>query len=187
MDLITDEFLSARIGEPLEARLRKSDKFQHHMKSLHKASQAFTKDTSISKKDWKLYDRLEEEWSEYNIAYGEESYRLRFEDGVQLAAERQIRLEGSVLSVKDMTHLVYMYDAVKQLNKLLLGAWDIHDRESGILEELNRVCDVIENGTCAKIRLRGEDEMYECLTDIMDDQKLSPEERAKKLTVYDGK
>lgn len=55
MDLITDEFLSARTREPLEARLRKSDKFQQHMKSLHKASQAFTKDTDISKKDWKLY------------------------------------------------------------------------------------------------------------------------------------
>ncbi|MCI9127832.1 MAG: hypothetical protein HFG28_11740 [Eubacterium sp.] len=113
MDLITDEFLSTRTGEPLEAKLRKSDKFQQHMKSLHKASQAFTKDTSISKKDWKLYDRLEEEWSEYNIAYGEASYRLGFEDGVQLAAERKICLEGSVLSVKDMIHLVYMYDALK--------------------------------------------------------------------------
>lgn len=49
MDLITDEFLSARTGESLEARLRKSGKFQQHMKSLHKASQAFTKDTDISK------------------------------------------------------------------------------------------------------------------------------------------
>lgn len=80
-----------------------------------------------------------------------------------------------------------MYDAVKQLNKLLFGTWDIHDRESGILEQLDRVCDVIENGTCAEIRLRGEDEMYECLTDIMDDQELSPKERARKLTGVDGK
>lgn len=187
MDFITDEFLSVRTGEPLEARLRKSDKFQQQMKSLHEASQAFTKDTNISKKDWKLYDRLEGEWSEYNIAYGEESYRLGFEDGVRLASERRIRLEGSVLSVKDMTHLIYMYDAVRKLNKLLLGTWDIHERDSGILGELDRVCDVIENGTCAEIRLRGENELYECLTDIMDDQELSPEERARKLTEFDGK
>ena len=186
MDYITDELVFARTGEPLEARIRKSEKFQQRVKSLHKASQAFTKDTNISKKDWKLYDRLEDKWLKYNAAYGEEAYRLGFEDGVQLAAEREIRLKGSVLSVKDMTHLIYMYDAVKQLNKLLLGAWDIHDKDSGVLEELDRVCDVIEDGVCAEIRLRGEDEMYEYLTNIMDKSRLSPEERAKRLTEFNG-
>lgn len=181
MDLITDEFLSARTGEPLEARLRKSDKFQRHMKSLHKASKAFAGESGLSGKCWKLYDRLEDEWTKYNITYGEESYRLGFEDGVKLAAEQQIRLEGSVLSVKDMTHLVYVYDALKKLNGLLLGEWEIHNRKEGILEELDRVCDVIEDGTCAEIRLRGEDEMYECLTDILDEVGKAPEERAKLL------
>ena len=117
----------------------------------------------------------------YNSAYGEESYRMGFEDGVQLAKEREIRVKGSVLSVKDMTHLVYMYDAVKKLNKLLLGVWDIHDRECGVLEELDRVCDVIEDGICAEIRLQGEDEMYERLADILDNPEMSPEERAERL------
>lgn len=182
MDFITDELLFARTGEPLEERIRKSERFQRQMKCLHKASRTFAKDSGLSKKDQKLYDRLEEEWSKYNISYGEESYRLGFEDGVQIAAEHDIRLKGSVLSVKDMTHLIYMYDAVKKLNKLLLGDWNIHGRENGILEELDRVCDVIEDGVCAEIRLRGEDEMYECLTDIMDNPELAPEERAKKLT-----
>lgn len=186
MDYINDELISARTGDPLEARLRKSEKFQHRMKFLHKASQAFAKDTSISKKDWKLYDRLEDEWSKYDAAYGEEAYRLGFEDGVQLAAEREIRLKGSVLSVKDMTHLIYMYDAVKHLNKLLLGAWDIHERDSGVLGELDRVCDVIEDGVCAEIRLCGEDKMYEVLTDIIDRSEVPPEERAKRLTEFDG-
>lgn len=106
---------------------------------------------------------------------------MGFEDGVQLAKEREIRVKGSVLSVKDMTHLVYMYDAVKKLNKLLLGVWDIHDRECGVLEELDRVCDVIEDGICAEIRLQGEDEMYERLADILDNPEMSPEERAERL------
>ena len=47
--------------------------------------------------------------------------RLGFEDGVQLAFEKEIRVNGSVLDVKDMTHLVYVYDSIKKLNKLLLG------------------------------------------------------------------
>lgn len=184
MDVISEEFVFARTGEPLEARIRNSDSFQQRMKSLHEAEKAFTRDCVKSDECWKAFDRLEDEWSKYNIRYGEESYRLGFEDGVQLASEREIRAKGSVLDVKDMTHLVSVYDAIKKLNKLLLGEWEIYGRDGGTLQELDRVCDVIEHGVCAEIRLRGEDEMYECLADILDDSEAPPEERAKKLTEY---
>ena len=185
MDLITDEFVFARTGEPLETRLKNSDSFRQQMKSLHEAAKQFTRDSVISDECWKAFDRLEDEWGKYNIRYGEESYRLGFEDGVQLASEREIRAKGSVLDGKDMAHLVSIYDAVKKLNKLLLGEWEIHGRDGGVLEELDRVCDVIEHGICAEIRLRGEDDMYECLADILDDAGRTPEERAKLLTGKD--
>ena len=185
MDFISDEFVFARTDEPLETRLKDSDSFQQQMKSLHEASKAFTRDSVKSDECWKAFDRLEDEWSKYNIRYGEESYRLGFEDGVQMASEKEIRSKGSVLDVKDMTHLVYVYDAIKKLNKLLLGEWEIYGRDGGILEELDRVCDVIEGGICAEIRLRGEDEMYECLADILDDVGKVPEERARMLTGQD--
>lgn len=185
MDVISERFVAARTGEPLEKRLKKSDSFQRQMKSLHEASKAFTRDSVKSDEDWKAFDRLEDEWSKYNIQYGEESYRLGFEDGVQLASEREIRVKGSVLDVQDMAHLVSMYDAVKKLNKLLLGEWEIHGRDGGVLEELDRVCDVIEHGVCAELRFRGEDEMYECLADILDDAGKAPEERARMLTGLD--
>lgn len=181
LDFLSDEFVFARTGEPLEDRLRKSKRFQQQMKSLHKASKAFSGDSGLSKKDRKLYDMLEDEWTKYNSVYGEESYRLGFEDGVQLAAEHMVRANGSVLSVKDMTHLIYVYDALKKLNKLLLGTWEVHNGAGGILEELNRVCDVIESGVCAEIRLQGEDGMHEQLEDILDDSEMSPEDRAKRL------
>ena len=184
MDFISEEFLAARTGEALEARLRDSDTFRQQMKSLHEASKAFSKDSGMSKKDWKLYDVLENEWTKYNIQYGEESYRLGFEDGMQIASEREIRTKGSVLSFQDMTHLIYLYDAVKKLNMFLLGEWDNYDRDRGALKELDRVCKVIENGACAEIRLREEDETYECLTDILDNSEIAPEERAKMLTDY---
>lgn len=185
MDFLSGEFIFARTGEPLEERLRKSERFQQQMKSLHKESKAFAANSGLSKRDWKLYDKLEDEWTKYNSVYGEESYCLGFEDGVQLAAEHKVRVKGSVLSAQDMTHLVYMYDSIKKLNKILLGAWDIHDRECGILEELDRVYDVIEGGVCAEIRLQGEDEMHECLEDILDNPEMSPEERAERLVEFD--
>ena len=53
---------------------------------------AWTRDSVKSDECWKAFDRLEEEWGKYNIRYEEESYRLGFEDGVQLASEREIRL-----------------------------------------------------------------------------------------------
>ncbi len=185
MDLITDEFVFAHMGEPLKTRLKNSDSFQRQMKSLHEAAKEFTRDSVKSDECWKVFDRLEDEWSKYNIRYGEESYRLGFEDGVQLASEREIRAKGSVLDGKDMAHLVSIYDAVKKLNKLLLGEWEIHGRDGGVLEELDRVCDVIEHGICAALRLREEDEMYERLADILDDTGKAPEERAKLLTGED--
>lgn len=185
MSFISEEFLTARIGEALEARLRSSDKFQQKMKDLLKASKTFSKASDLSKKDWKLFDALENEWTEYDIMYGEESYRLGFEDGMQIASEREIREKGTVLSFKDMTHLIYLYDAIKKLNVFLLGEWDNYDRDSGTLKELDRVCKVIEDGTCAEIRLRGEDEMFECLEDILDNQEVTPEERARVLTGFE--
>ena len=84
MDFISKEFLVARTGEALEARLRDSDTFRQQMKSLHEASKAFSKDSGMSE----------------------------------------------------------------------------------------------------KFRLRGEDENYECLTDILDNSEIAPEERAKMLTDY---
>jgi hypothetical protein len=181
VDFVTDEFILARTGEVLEARLRGSEKFQQQVKALHEASKAFLKGSGTSKRCWKLYDILEDEWTKYNILYGEEAYRLGFEDGVQVASERQIRVEGSVLSVKDMTHLIYLYDAIRELNKLLFGEWEIHGRDGGIIGVLDRVCDVIEDGAYAEVRMCGEDEMYECLTDILDNPRMTPEERAEKL------
>lgn len=50
MDVISDEFILARTGEPLEARIRENNKFQQQIKSLHEASNAFSKGSGISKK-----------------------------------------------------------------------------------------------------------------------------------------
>ena len=74
---------------------------------------------------------------------------------------------------------------MKKLNKLLLGAWEIHDRECGVLEELDQACDVIEDGICAEIRLLEEDEMHEFLADILDNKEMLPEERAERLAEPD--
>jgi len=52
---------------------------------------------------------------------------------VRLASEKEIRAKGSVLDVQDMTHLVYLYDAVKKLNVFLLGEWDNPEERAKML------------------------------------------------------
>ena len=54
MDLITDEFVFARTGEPLETRLKNSGAFRQQMESLRKASKAFTRDSVKSDECWKV-------------------------------------------------------------------------------------------------------------------------------------
>ena len=53
MDLITDEFVFARTGEPLETRLKDSDSFRQQMKSLHGAAKKFTRDSVKSDECWR--------------------------------------------------------------------------------------------------------------------------------------
>lgn len=85
-----------------------------------------------------------------------------------------------------MTYLIYVYDAIKQLNKAMLGTYELHDKKGGVLGALDRVFDVIENGVSSKIRLRGEDEVLEYVFKILDNPNLPPEERAK-MMVNQGK
>ena len=102
MSIISEKFFAARTGEVLEARLRESDKYQKNMEDLHKALRVFSKAAGLSKKNWKLYDALDDALTEYNIMYGEESYHLGLEDGMQIASEREIRKKGSILDRKSV-------------------------------------------------------------------------------------
>lgn len=181
MDFVSQEFVSGRMAEALAERLRASGKFRQQMKRLREVSHAFVRKSGKKQGNWKLYDKLENEWIQYSSLYGEEAYLLGVEDGMQIATERQIRMKKSVLSVRDMTHLIYMYDAIKKLNTVLLGAWEIDGRSDGVMGTLDRVLDIIEDGVCSEIKLFGEDESFEYLYKILDDQEITPEERAKRL------
>ena len=57
MDVISEEFVFARTGEPLETRLKSSDSFRQQMKSLHEAAKDFTRDSVKSDECWKEIGR----------------------------------------------------------------------------------------------------------------------------------
>lgn len=92
MDFLSDELIFACVGEPLEQRLRKSERFRQQTQSLSNTSKEFAENFILSEKDKALFERMDDAWSEYSSVYGEEVYRMGFEEGVQLAAERTIRV-----------------------------------------------------------------------------------------------
>lgn len=184
MEFVFDEFVNARMAEALEENLRINEKFQSKQKRLHKIFNIWQKYFvgEEDKEKWLALNQLEEAMAEHTYLYGKEAYKLGYYDGIQVGEEHQLDGNRSILSQKDMTHLVYVYDAVKKLNEVMLGEWLTHFREDGgVFGALDRVYDVIEHSACSRIRLLGEEESYEVLIGILDDKSATPEERAKLL------
>ena len=80
-----------------------------------------------------------------------------------------------------MIHIMYIYDAVKKLNFIMLGEDGVYDKEEGILGTLGRICDLVYNGVSYKFELLGEDEADERISYILDKPGCTPETRAAML------
>lgn len=174
---ISKEFILARLGGELEKRLHENRAFQQQTQVLHKASSAFKSGCGMGKQGWKLYDEFEEEYSKYHCQYAEESFRLGFEDGLQMAAEHQIKMNKSVLQAKDMEHMVYLYDAAKKLAAVLLGEGEVRYGE-GVLKDFDRIFQVIASGACLEIKMLGEYEAMEKIENVLENKEMSPNEKA---------
>ena len=79
-----------------------------------------------------------------------------------------------------MTRLISVYDAVRELKKVLLGSVDEHWEEAGAFRVFEQIFDVINSATSAKIKFLG-DEMIDKIISILNDETMRPEERAKQL------
>ena len=77
----------------------------------------------------------------------------------------------------DMTHLIYLYDAVKKLNVFLLGEWDNYDRDRGTLKELDNVFEVIYRNSHT-VYSGNPEEGKELFLKILMSRNLTPEQRA---------
>lgn len=181
MKQLTEEFISARM-ETLEEVLRADTEFQQQTKVLHGASHAFKNGCGMTSEGWKLYDEFEEQFTKYNCLYSEEAYRLGFEDAIQVAAEHQLKMKKSVLNNRDIEHMIYLYDAVKKLKVVLLGHDEACYAKDGVLKEFDRIFQVIESGVCSEIAMFGEDDATDKIVSILNNDRVSPKEKAGILT-----
>lgn len=181
MEKLSDKLVETRMGDPLEKRLQKDQKFRKRQAELAGILRECCSAPETTKQQVEKSDKIWDSIGRYNYSYGEAAYRLGYEDGVRVGVEQKASGKRSLLSLEDMTDLVRMYDAVKQLNVTLYGSNEYHEKDEGVLEALERVYYVIHNGIGYKLEFLGEDESDESITSILDEIDGSPEKRAKML------
>ena len=175
-----DNLVKVRMGEALEEELRKDINFQQRQKEWRNAAKEFDSMVSMTQEQWFAFERVEDVFLSYNSAYGEAAYKMGFSDGIQLRWEQEAGEEKSFLSFEDMIRLISVYDAARQLKKVLLGSVDEHWEEAGAFSVFEHIFDVISSAVSTKIKFLG-DEMIDKIISILNDETMRPEERAKQL------
>lgn len=181
MTINIDELVKVRTGETLEVELRKNADFLLKQQEWREAIKKFDDMISTSSEQWLSLQSVEDIFLEYNSSYGEVAYRLGYSDGVMIGVEQELDGKKSVLSFEDMTNLISVYDAIRQLKKVLLGRMDERWEDAGAFSEFERVFNVIINASFAKIKFLGDDKAIKIITEILSDETLKPEEKARRL------
>lgn len=181
MQHITDEFISLRLGEPMEERLQGMHNFRDKLKKICRVQEKMKHAVALTKELRELWEENDRLNAEYNGIYAKEAYRLGYGDAVQIESEHQIRSERSVLTAEDMEHMVCIYDVIERLEDILLGETPFHDREGGMMGVMRRIFCVLEDSVCSEIAMRGEEELDEYLTEVLDNKDKSAGERARML------
>ncbi len=178
MDMLSDEIVITRTGEALEKELKKAGHYKK-LKEISDITKIWRK--GMTEKTLELYDKVEDKVIQYISFYTETAYRLGVKDGIRLGMEQGADGKKTILSLEDMVHIMYIYDAVKKLNFIMLGEDGVYDKEEGILGTLGRICDLVYNGVSYKFELLGEDEADERISYILDKPGCTPETRAAML------
>ena len=82
-----------------------------------------------------------------------------------------------MISIRDMTDLIYIYDACDSLNTTLLGVELMVGFHEGVLGALSRIHTVIERNAAEELKKNDYKEVW----NIVDNTSIPPEERAKML------
>jgi len=178
MDMLSDEIVITRTGEALEEELKKAG-YHKKLKEIADITKVWRK--GMTGETLELYDRVEDKVMQYISFYAETAYRFGVKDGIRLGMEQGADGKKTILSLEDMVHIMYIYDAVKKLNLIMLGEDGVYDKEEGVLGTLGRICDLIYNGASYKLCLLGEDETDDRISYIIDKPGCTPEERAAML------
>jgi len=181
MESLLKELTNERTGEPLEKELRKRTDFQQRQTEWRDATHKFDDMVKMTKEQWMAFDEIEEMFLKYNYICIEEAYKMGYADGILVGMERMPDGRKSVLSLEDMAVLISVYDYFRQMKKVMLGRMDEHWEDAGAFKVFEYIYNVIDNATCAEIKLLGDDESSKRISSILCNDSITAEERAKLL------
>jgi hypothetical protein len=181
MENVPEKLVKNRMAEPLETELQKRGIIQNQQADMKRALDKWNDGLEMTEEIMEAYTGVEDAIARYCYVYGETAYCLGYSDGRLTGMEQGADGKKSVLSLEDMTSLVYMYDAIKKLNITMLGDIITHQKENGVFGALDRIYNVIFNCVCAEITLADEDKQERHVFSILDEDTSLPEKRARKL------
>ena len=168
MENLMKDIVASRMSGQLECHLEKDEEFKKCKKSFLLLFDKLQEKLDGNKKESRLLDEMNKAMNDYICKYGEAAYCLGFHDGME---------ELPCIGVEDMTHLIYIMDAYRELNIAFCGEEMMLGFDEGCIGALSRIYKVIAHNVCAEMRendFAKEDE-------VLLDASLTPEERAKKL------
>lgn len=184
MENLMKDIVANRMADPLECQLEKNVEFQDCRERVSHLFDKLKNKLAGSRKKSKLLDEVGKAMNDYTCRYGEMAYYLGFHDGMSVGLEhgnicsqKEDRTEQTGMSIEDMTHLIYIMDAYRELNIAFCGEEMMLGFEEGCIGSLSRIYKVIAHNVCNEMRendFAKEDE-------VLLDTSLTPEQRAKKL------
>lgn len=170
-----------RTGKPLDKVLKHDEEYQKRKKQYHEMLEKMRKclyeDTT---RDGNIILELDEAVGDYSASYGDAAYSLGFRDGMEVGLEYKIsgkEQQTMEMTIQDMTDLIQVHDAYKELNTSLHGDFTAYAFDEGIFGKMSRIYPVITRHFLPKYQ---EDDMCDG-EKILADTSIEPEERAKLL------
>ena len=185
MNETTKEITQVRMEKALEKFLWENEDYVESRNEYHKYFGELKERLSGSKEDEAFLMKFDEVIGAYSSRYEETIYSLGFHDGLGMGMEHTEYQKGSIqekkgcgeFTEKDMIHLIYMYDAYRELCTVLFGVVIAPELKDGVIGAFSRAFTMIEEHVPVEKR-RGE---YSEEDRILGDREKSPEEKAKLL------
>jgi len=184
MENLMKDIVKNRMTGSLECQLEKDVEFKDCREKVLLLFDKLQKKLDGSKKKSKLLDEMDKAMNDYICKYGEVVYCLGFHDGMDIGIEHGgtcVQKDGmeeqTGISVEDMTHLISIMDAYRELNITFCGEEMMLGFDEGCIGSLSRIYKVIAHNVCNEMRendFAKEDE-------VLLDTSLTAEQRAKKL------
>ncbi|MCI8507680.1 MAG: hypothetical protein HFJ06_03805 [Lachnospiraceae bacterium] len=181
MEKTLKELAFIQTGTPLDEELKKRTDYIQRQAEWRNAENKFNDMFKMTNEQWHAFDDIEDAFLAYNAICIEAAYKLGYEDGILVGMEQMPDGRKSVLSLEDMTHLISVYDSIRQLKKVLLGRMNEHWEDDGAFSVFERVFDVIYNAASAKIQFLEDDEAIKIISDVLADESMESKEKARQL------